>query len=194
MLSASPNFITIVSGLPRSGTSLLMQMLLAGGWPVLTDQVRAADEDNPKGYLEFEAVKQTKTSRDWLAHAQGKAVKMVHLLLLQLPTTGYTYRVLLMKRKIAEVTASQRAMLQRQNKRGANLTDQQLGQLFLSQLAQVENWLIEQPEFSVLPVNYNELVANPAPLVEKINQFLGGNLNAEAMIQTVDAKLYRQRA
>lgn len=186
-------FITIISGLPRSGTSLMMQMLLAGGMPVLTDQKRVADEDNPKGYWEFQAVKQTRTSCEWLRQAQGKAVKMIHLLLMDLPREGYFYRVLLMKRRMAEVLASQRVMLQRQGKSGAALSEDQLTQVFLGQMARVENWLKEQPHFAVLPVDYNSLIANPAPQAAAINDFLGRALDSDRMIQAVSPALYRQR-
>lgn len=188
-----PNFVTIVSGLPRSGTSLMMQMLSAGGMPVLTDHQRAADEDNPRGYWEFELVKNLKASSQWLPEAQGKAVKMVHLLLLDLPRAGYKYRVLLMKRHIAEVLDSQRTMLQRQGKRGAAVSTEQLAQTFLSQMERVEKWLREQPHFAWLPVDYNQLVANPAPSVEAINHFLGETLDPQKMIRAVDPQLYRQR-
>ena len=171
----------------------MMQMLLAGGMPILTDRTRVADEDNPKGYWEFEAVKNTRTSCEWLRQAQGKAVKMVHLLLTDLPREGYSYRVLLMKRRMAEVLASQRVMLQRQGKSGAALSEERLSQIFLGQMARVENWLKEQPHFAVLPVDYNELIANPMPQAEAINEFLGRALDSEKMIQAVNPRLYRQR-
>jgi hypothetical protein len=193
MQQKNADFIAVVSGLPRSGTSLMMQMLLAGGMPLLTDRKRVADEDNPEGYWEFEAVKNTRTSCDWLRQAQGKAVKMVHLLLLDLPREGYFYRVLLMKRRMAEVLASQRVMLQRQGKSGAALSEEQLSQIFLGQMERVENWLKEQPHFAVLPVDYNALIANPMPQAAAINEFLGCGLDPEKMIQAVDSRLYRQR-
>jgi hypothetical protein len=172
----------------------MMQMLSAGGMPTLTDGKRAADEDNPRGYWELDAVKNTKASSEWLRQAQGKAVKMVHLLLLDLPCEGYFYRVLLMKRRMAEVLASQRAMLQRQGKSGAALSDEQLSQVFVAQLKRVENWLKGQSHFVVLPVDYNELVADPAPQVAAINEFLGGGLDSDKMIQAVTPTLYRQRS
>jgi len=193
MQEKSVTWITIVSGLPRSGTSLMMQMLAAGGMPVLTDGKRAADEDNPNGYFELEAVKTTRAAGAWLAQAQGKAVKLVHLLLLELPGEGYSYRVVLMKRRMAEVLASQRVMLQRAGKRGALIGDEQLAQIFLGQMQRVEQWLKEQPHFRVLPVDYNELMANPRPQAAAINDFLGGALDPARMAQAVDSRLYRQR-
>jgi hypothetical protein len=193
MQEKNEDFITIVSGLPRSGTSLMMQMLLAGGMPLLTDRKRVADEDNPKGYWEFEPVKHTRTSCGWLPQARGMAVKMVHLLLMDLPREGYVYRVLLMKRRMAEVLASQRAMLQRQGKSGAALSEEQLAQIFLGQMQRVENWLKEQPQFAFLSVDYNALIANPMPQAAAINQFLGRGLDLGKMIQAVNPGLYRQR-
>ena len=148
-----------------------MQMLAAGGMPFDRLQ-RVADEDNPNGYWELEAVKITRTSCDWLRQAQGKAVKMVHLLLMDLPREGCVYRVLLMKRRMAEVLASQRVMLQRQGKAGAALSEDKLSQIFLGQMQRVENWLKEQPHFAVLPVDYNALIANPMPQAAAINEFL----------------------
>ncbi len=171
----------------------MMQMLSAGGMPLLTDGKRGADADNPNGYWEFEAVKHTRTSSDWLGQAQGKAVKMVHLLLLDLPRESYSYRVLLMKRCMAEVLVSQRIMLQRQGKSGAALSEDRLAQVFLAQLARVENWLKQQPHFAVLPVDYNALIANPSPQAAAINEFLGGVLDPEKMVQAVNPSLYRQR-
>lgn len=171
----------------------MMQMLSAGGMPILTDQTRVADEDNPQGYWELEAVKNTRTSCDWLRQAQGKAVKMVHLLLMDLPHEGYFYRVLLMKRRMSEVLASQRVMLQRQGKSGAALSEERLSQIFLGQMERVENWLKAQPHFAVLPVDYNELIAHPMPQAAAIIEFLGHTLDSEKMIQAVNPTLYRQR-
>src|SRR5438046_6429896 len=106
------SYITVVSGLPRSGTSLMMQMLRAGGMPVRTDGFRKADEDNPRGYLEYEPVKRTREDSSWVSDAVGKAVKVVYLLLRDLPD-GFDYRVILMRRSLREVLASQSAMLMR---------------------------------------------------------------------------------
>ena len=195
-VSVRPDFITVVSGLPRSGTSLMMQMLAAGGLPPLTDDRRAADPSNPRGYLELEAVKQVKTDRSWLPQARGRAVKIIHLLLPELGAAagedGFQFRVLMMRRPIAEVVASQRAMLARQGKTGAALPDTQLEKLFLDQLARVERWLEGRPEFRALTVHYPELVADPARVAASVNVFLGG-LDEAAMAAAVDPALYRER-
>ena len=128
----SDHFITIVSGLPRSGTSLMMQMLEAGGMELLTDGRRVPDEHNPRGYFEHEGVKHSRNDLSWLDHAAGKAVKVIHLLLLHLPA-GRDYRVVFMERDIQEVIASQRAMLKQQGRTGAALSDAKLAEIFESQ-------------------------------------------------------------
>jgi hypothetical protein len=186
------SFVTIVSGLPRSGTSLMMQLLGAGGMPILTDGERGPDPDNPRGYFELEAVKDTRRNPAWLADAAGKAVKMVHVLLYDLPA-GYSYRVILMKRKLEEVLASQRAMLDRQGKKGANLSPAQLMAVYQKQLSQLEDWLSKQDHFRWLTVSYNDLVAEPGEPIEAVNQFLGGGLDCGAMCRVVEPGLYRQR-
>lgn len=184
--------ITIVSGLPRSGTSMMMKMLDAGGIPALTDNIRAADEDNPLGYYEFEAVKQIKKDTSWLDGAAGKVVKMVHLLLLDLPADRQ-YRVVFMKRKLEEVVASQNVMLERKGKSAGNLGADQIIAAFRGQMQKVDDYVRTHPNFQILHVDYNDILQNPAPWVEKLNAFLGGRLNTAAMMKVVDPSLYRQR-
>lgn len=186
------NFITIVSGLPRSGTSLMMQMLAAGGLPTLTDERRAADASNPRGYLEFEPVKHLRTDRTWLPSAVGHTVKIIHLLLRELPTDGgFTYRVLLMKRPIAEVLASQRVMLERQGKPSAHPSI--LTPVYQAQLAQAEQWLRDQPDFSFLPIEYHRVIQTPATVAQEVTDFLGSTLDVVKMAAAVDPALHRQR-
>ncbi len=186
------SFITVVSGLPRSGTSLMMQMLKAGGHEILTDGKRAADEDNPLGYYEYEAVKHSRTATRWLAVAENKAVKTIHLLLKELPS-DYDYRVIFMRRNLREVIASQRAMLERQGKKGAAIPDAKLAEVFEHQLAQIEQWLADRANFRVLWVDHRQLIENPQEIAGQVNDFLGGCLKTSAMAAEVDASLYRQR-
>lgn len=186
------NPITIVSGLPRSGTSMMMQVLEAGGIPALKDDIRVADEDNPKGYYEFERVKQIAQDQAWLADAQGRVVKMVSALLLQLPGT-HTYRVVFMRRKMDEILASQKQMLVRKGEPPSPVSDDKMAALFRKHLDQVEKWVAEQPNIEVLYVHYNEVLAGPRPQMERINQFLGGALDVDKMVSVVDRTLYRQR-
>lgn len=186
------NFITIVSGLPRSGTSMMMRMMEAGKIPVIIDKLREADEDNPAGYYEFEPVKQTNKDSSWLDDANGKAVKMVYRLLYDLPAT-HQYRVIFMRRKIEEVLASQKKMLERNGKLDDSITDAQMAALFRGQLQKFEAWIAQQKNFAVLEVNYNELLQDASPVIERINEFLGGSLDTLAMSEVVDPTLYRNR-
>jgi hypothetical protein len=190
--SEAADFITIVSGLPRSGTSLMMQMLAAGGLPPLTDELRTSDESNPRGYFEFEPVKRLRSDHSWLEQARGRAVKIIHLLLRDLPTDrGFEYRVLFMKRPIDQVVASQRKMLEREGKQSADAA--MLTKIYQSQLAQVEEWTKAQPCFSFLAVNHPGVIDNPLVAANQINAFLGGNLQVESMARVVDPRLWRER-
>ena len=187
------DFLAIVSGLPRSGTSMMMRMLDRGGIPALADNLRQADEDNPKGYYEFEPVKRTKQDASWLNGSEGKVVKMVHLLLLDLPKDR-EYRVVFMRRRLEEVIKSQNVMLERKGKSTAGLSEQQIMGMFRQQIDQVETYMASNANFKVLEVQYNELLGAPQAWVEKINEFLGGGLATDKMLGVVDPTLYRQRA
>lgn len=186
------DFVTIVSGLPRSGTSLMMQMLQAGGMPLLTDGQREPDENNPRGYFEHEGVKHSRNDLSWLVPANGKAVKVIHLLLQHLPVDR-PYRVIFMMRNLGEVIASQRAMLQQQGRPFAPLTDEALAGIFEKQLAIVRQWLAIRPNFSVWYVNHREVVNDPVMAAVQLNEFLGGHLDVVKMAATVTPALYRQR-
>ena len=192
MTASNDNVVTIVSGLPRSGTSMMMQMIHKGGVPALTDEIRVADEDNPKGYYEFEPVKKTKEDPSWLKDGVGKVVKMVYRLLYDLPA-DYQYRVVYMRRKLEEVIASQNVMLERNSKEGGGLDDSKLLEVFRAEIDRSNKWLADQPNFQVLYVNYNEMLADPGPQVARINEFLGGTLDTQAMLAVVDPSLYRQK-
>jgi len=191
--SSLDNVIVVVSGLPRSGTSMMMKMLEAGGVPLLTDHLRTADEDNPKGYFEFERVKQLpKGDIAWLSEARGKAVKIISALLEHLPAT-YEYRVIFMRRDLKEVLASQRKMLIRRGEDPDKVDEQELLRLFQKHIRQVQRWLGQQPNIKMLEVPYNALIQDPIPYVRQINAFLGGALNEDAMIRVIDPALYRNR-
>ena len=182
--------LVIVSGLPRSGTSLLMQMLESGGLGILTDRIRAADVDNPKGYFELEAVKRTKQDPSWLRQARGKGVKMVSLLLYDLPP-GEQYRVIFMERDIEEVLASQRKTLERLHQDPGR--DDEMRRFFALHLAKLHDWLGRQSHIAVLPVSYNKLLAEPAIEAARVNQFLDDKLDAAKMASVVEPSLYRNR-
>jgi hypothetical protein len=186
--------VIVVSGLPRSGTSMLMGMLEAGGIPPLTDRLRIADDDNPRGYYEFEQVKNLRQGDySWLPQAQGKVVKIISALLTYLPPTQ-NYQVLFMQRALPEILASQRKMLVNRGENPDVISDAEMSQSFQKHLSQVSAWLAEQKNISTLYVDYNQVLIHPAPLLKKINQFLGGKLDDGAMYAVVDPQLYRQRA
>ena len=191
--SKSQEFITVVSGLPRSGTSMMMKMLEAGGLPPLTDKLRTADEDNPKGYFEFERVKKMPDGDiSWVEDAQGKAVKVISALLEHLPP-AYSYRVLFMQRKIDEILASQKQMLVRSGKPTDQVSDEQLAEMYGKHLAKVKAWLDEQTNFSVNYLDYNAILDDPTKYARQVNHFLDNSLNLQEMAGVVDPNLYRQR-
>jgi len=186
--------ITVVSGLPRTGTSMMMQILEAGGLSPLTDNIREANLDNPKGYYEFERVKKLPKGDDaWLVQAQGKVVKIIATLLVYLPNT-YTYRVVFMQRAIPEILASQRAMLLRRGEDPHKTSDEELTQLFEKHLAQVNAWINNQPNIKRININYNQVMENPRASLAQVNRFLDNELDVEKMVQVVDSSLYRQRS
>ena len=185
--------ITIVSGLPRSGTSMMMKVLEAGGMEVFTDNLRVADEDNPKGYFELEQVKALKDGEDsWVKDAPGKVVKVISSLLEYLPST-YEYKIIFMRRAIPEILASQKQMLIRRGE-PSDGDDQQMAGIFQEHLKRVRVWLANQPNMDVLYVDYNELMGNPDPKIKAVAEFLGLSENLDAMLAVPDKKLYRQKA
>jgi hypothetical protein len=171
---------------------MTMKMLEAGGIPPLTDEIREADTDNPKGYYEFERAKKLREGDTaWVPDAEGKAVKVIGALLMHMPP-GYEYRVLFMRREMNEILASQAKMLKNRGEEN-KVDDETLATLFAKHVKQVENWMDSQPNLQYIDVDYNAMLADPAPQVRRINQFLGGNLDEAAMRMTVDPQLYRQR-
>jgi Sulfotransferase domain len=182
--------IIIVSGLPRSGTSLMMQMLDRGGMPVLTDHIRAADPDNPKGYYELEQVKKVKEDSSWLPKTRGKVFKMVSQLLYELPTSE-RYRIIFMERDLDEVLVSQDKMLKRLKKTSDSASD--IKRSFEGHLQRLHDWLSHQANIQVLYVNYNELMNEPGVHAARISEFLAGKPDAQKMAHTVDPSLYRNR-
>jgi hypothetical protein len=185
--------ITIVSGLPRSGTSLMMQMLVAGGMKPLADGERRADDDNPKGYLEWERIKQLPNDPGCIAEAEGKVVKVISRLLLALPS-GHEYRVIFMQRPLQEVLASQDQMMKRRGtfKEGANPAA--IAAAFEKHLREVEDWFEGKAYVKTMRVPYHEVLSRPREIAPQIVEFLGVDLNIDAMVEQVDASLYRNRS
>ena len=184
--------IVVVSGLPRSGTSMTMKMLEAGGLSVVTDGLRTPDEDNPKGYYEDERVKRLHEDGDkqWLREARGKVVKIISFLLKSLPA-DHNYQVILMNRNLREIVASQNKMLARLGKPN-DLPDEMAVQLLASQVKDAA-FFLQRPQFEVLELQYSDTLANPRPQAERIASFLGGSLDVSKMAAVVDQELYRNR-
>ena len=187
--------IIIVSGLPRSGTSMMMGMLEAGGVEILTDRLREADEDNPKGYFEFEPVKQLAEdkTKSWLEDAPGKAVKVISELLKELPS-DFSFRLIFMNRNLEEVIASQNKMLVRGGQPPAAGDDERMTLLFERHLEKVKQWTDRQSHFEVLFLDYKKVLEDPAGKAEQIKAFLQRELDLTKMARVVDRQLYRNRS
>jgi hypothetical protein len=186
--------VVVVSGLPRSGTSMMMRMLDVGGFPVLVDNIRTPNEDNPQGYYEFERVKKMPDGDfAWLKDAQGCAVKVLAVLLTHLPD-NYTYKVLFMRRHMQEMLDSQRAMLVRRGEQTDRVDDSEMARLFDKHLADLYAWMDARPNVQYLEVDYNAVLEDPSFWAPKVQQFLGVKLDIPGMISVVDLTLYRQRS
>lgn len=184
--------VTIVSGLPRSGTSLMMQMLVAGGMTPLSDGERRADEDNPRGYLEWERIKQLPEDPGCIAEAEGKVVKVISKLLLALPA-GHEYRVIFMQRPMAEVLASQDQMLRRRGTYKEGRDQATISAAFEKHLREVYAWMEGKPYVKSLLVPYHDTLNQPREVAQRVTEFLETGLNVEAMTHEVDVSLYRNR-
>lgn len=185
--------IVVVSGLPRSGTSMMMKMLAQGGVPIVMDGQREADEDNPNGYFEIELSKKLKDGEiNWIYEAQGKAVKVISYLLEYLPA-NLTYDIVFMDREIHEVLASQKKMLQRRGET-SSITDEEMEAQFRAHLKAVKYWAARQPNMRIHYVNYTEAVNSPSTVAPSIAEFLNQPLDVQAMQSVPSESLYRNRA
>ena len=185
--------IIVVSGLPRSGTSMLMKMLAEGGLETVTDSLRAADDDNPNGYFEFEPVKQlTDGNTQWLDEARGKTVKVISALLEYLPAK-YHYKVIFMERSLKEVLASQKKMLVNRSE-DSTISDAEMEEQFQKHLAAIKYWLARQPNIDVLYVDYRRMLASPASYCGIIADFIALPIDTKKMQAVPNERLYRNRA
>lgn len=185
--------ITIVSGLPRSGTSLMMQILAAGGMTLLTDLERKPDADNPRGYCEWEPAKLLPKQPDRIDEAEGKVVKVISQLVLSVPE-GRIYKVIFMERPLSEVLASQDEMLRRRG-RSDFVSHDLMIPAFKEHLGEVNSWLGTQKNISVHGVGYRQMLSDPAGSSQAIKNFLALDLDldVEAMARQVEPSLYRNR-
>ena len=185
--------IIIVSGLPRSGTSMMMKMLNAGGLQIVTDEIRRADDDNPNGYFELETVKLLPEGNFmWLENAGGKVVKVISSLLEYLPSQ-YSYKVIFMERDLKEILASQKKMLLNRNEID-NVENAEMELQFRNHLAAVKAWLVRQANVETVYVNFNSLIADPRPLCNHVSDFINIPLDINRMLSVPSEKLYRNRA
>ena len=193
-LISQRQFITIVSGLPRSGTSMMMSALMAGGMQILTDGERQADENNPKGYYEYERVKQlSKGDFDWLELARGKAVKVISALLEYLPD-DYQYRVIFMQRNMDEILRSQKRMLGRTGVRSQQeVSEDQFRLSYQAHLSHIKTWLADQSFIKTLFVSYNDAVNQPLHVFREVAYFLDAKVDPQAMTNIVDPTLCREK-
>lgn len=189
-MAARSSDIIIVSGLPRSGTSLMMQMLERGGIGIVTDNIRTPDTDNPRGYYEYELVKKIEGDASWLPATRGKAFKMVSQLLYHLPATE-TYRIIFMERNFDEMLLSQEKMLQRLGRPAA--PREAMKAAYATHLERLHEWIERQTNISILRVGYAALIDQPQDHARRVSEFLAEMVDANAMAQTVDPSLYRNR-
>lgn len=184
--------ITLVSGLPRSGTSMMMRMLSAGGMEIATDNIRKANEDNPNGYYELEKIKQLDEDSSWLKKETGHTIKAISALLPSLPGDNFYY-VVFMQRNMPEILASQQKMLRRRGMTEDQIPDDVMAEKYEAYLQATYKWLEKQSHFHVLYVHYSDVLADPWKQAERVNNFFGNILDEEKMVQVVDPGLYRSR-
>ncbi len=171
---------------------MMMRMLETGGIAPVTDHVRTPDVDNPGGYYEFEPVKRTKDDPSWVSAARGKAVKMVYQLVYDMPPSE-RYKILLMRRNMEEMLRSQHKMLERSGQDSGPLSDEQMAKLFSRAVSEFESWVKTQPNIEMLEVSFNKVQDDPRAELERVNLFLDGRLDVDAMVAVVDTSLYRNR-
>jgi hypothetical protein len=193
-MTVANSSVILVSGLPRSGSSMMMRMLEVGGVPILTDGLRKADEDNPNGYYEFERAKRLDDDRRWVYEALGMAVKLIYCPVIYDLPANIRYQVLFMRRELAEVVASQITMLRRKAVSDLPVDPQRTITLYRAELAKVENWLARQDNFETEYVDYNQTLGDPQGACARIKRFLCLDLNTVRMESVITHSLYRQRA
>ena len=186
--------IVVVSGLPRSGTSMLMKMLDAGGMEIMTDSERVADIDNPKGYFEYERVKdlEKETDKSYIREGRGKVLKVISFLVKDLPEDN-DYQVIFMRRDLDEVLASQNKMIERLGTEDSTAAEEAMKEAYRNDIVRTRLLCKNRANFELIEVNYKSTVENPVATVRGVNAFVGGHLDEAAMREAVDGSLYRNR-
>jgi hypothetical protein len=187
--------IVIVSGLPRSGTSMMMRMLEAGGVPIMSDAEREADINNPKGYFEYERVKdlEKETDKSYVREGRGQALKVISFLIKDLPDDN-DYRVIFMRRNLDEVLSSQDKMIDRLGSSDSSADDEAMKEAYRNDIVRTRLMCKKNSHMELIEIHYSETVANPAASARKVNAFLDGRLDVAAMLAAVDKSLYRNKA
>jgi hypothetical protein len=187
--------IVVVSGLPRSGTSMLMKMLDAGGMEIMTDSERVADIDNPKGYFEYERVKdlEKETDKSYVREGRGKVLKVISFLIKDLPDDN-DYRVIFMRRNLDEVLASQNKMIHRLGTEDSTAAEEAMKEAYRNDIVRTRLLCKNRPNFELIEINYKDTIGDPAATARSVNAFVGGHLDEAAMREAVDSSLYRNRA
>lgn len=192
-MTEKPEFVTVVSGLPRSGTSMMMRMLEAGGIAPVVDHERKPNDDNPMGYYEYEPVKALKEDSSWVAGINGQAIKVIYKLVYDMPA-AVNYRVIFMQRDLEEVLRSQEKMMRRDGLDPEAIGRDVLMQLFQTEVISFRRWADAQPNIRMFYADYARIVGDPAPLAADIAEFLDQPLDTRAMAEVVNPDLYRNRA
>ena len=186
--------IVVVSGLPRSGTSMLMKMLDAGGMQIMTDSERAADIDNPKGYFEYERIKnlENESDKSYVREGRGKVLKVISFLIKDLPDDN-DYRVIFMRRDLDEVLVSQNKMIQRLGTSDSTAAEAAMKEAYRNDIVRTRLLCKNRPNFELIEISYTSTIENSAATARSVNVFLGGHLDEAAMRNAVDSSLYRNR-
>jgi len=187
--------VVVVSGLPRSGTSMMMRMLEAGGIAPFSDGQRVADVDNPEGYYEYERVKDLEKDPDkrWVRAARGRALKVISFLLRHLPDDN-AYRIVYMRRHLDEVLRSQDKMLDRLGNAAPGADLEAMKEAYRNDIVAARLYARKQPHMELIEIHYADAIADPRATARRVNEFLGGHLDEDAMAAAVNEKLYRNRA
>ena len=187
------SFVIVVSGLPRSGTSMMMRMLEAGSINIVVDNICKADDDNPKGYFEDERVKNLKENNSWLNDSlNNKAIKIISFLLYNLPQTNF-YKIIFMERDMEEILKSQKKMLSKNNESSDTVDDATMTRKFNEHLGKIKKWLKDQRNIDCIYVKYHDVLREPLKYADKIKKFLNFDLNTEQMVKAIDKRLYRNK-
>ncbi len=187
--------IIIVSGLPRSGTSMLMRMLDRAGIEIMTDSERVADIDNPNGYFEYERVKdlEKETDKSYVAEGRGKVLKVISFLIKDLPDDN-DYRVIFMRRDLDEVITSQNKMIDRLGTEDTSADREAMKEAYRNDIVRTRLLCKNRDNFELIEVHYKQTIEDPEATARELNAFLGGKLDEAAMRGGVDASLYRIKA